>query len=121
MPNFDRRAWLRLAASGAAASVALSPRQSFAQAVPGSSPSTGYPFTNLSINENQFGPSPKVKDAIVRAATLAHEYPDIPRAALTDVIAERNGLAKENVLIGAGSADILYGAGYFLASMGSKL
>lgn len=112
MPNLDRRSWIRLSATGLLASAAVSQRSAHAQSAP-ATPDTGYPFTNLSINENQFGPSPKVAEAIVKAAGLSHEYPDIPRVALTDAIAKLNGLNKDNVLIGAGSADVLYGAGYF--------
>ncbi|MEM7672252.1 MAG: histidinol-phosphate transaminase [Verrucomicrobiota bacterium] len=112
MPNINRRHWLKLSGTGLLASASLA-HQSLRGQETSSAPQSGYPYTNLSINENQFGPSPKVKAAIIKAATLSHEYPDIPRAALTQAIAQRNGLTKENILIGAGSADILYGAGYY--------
>lgn len=124
MSTLDRRSWLRLTSSAVIGGSLLPLQRAKGQVLPWPAippVPTAYPYTNLSINENQFGPSPLVRDAILKAAPYAHEYPDIPRAALTAAIANRYKVTDKHVLIGAGSADILYGAGYYFGLQGGEI
>src|SRR5262249_22216594 len=60
----------------------------------------------LMSNENPFGPSPRVIQAIVEAATLGNRYPG-GAAALRTRLGARDGLAENNVIMGAGSTELI--------------
>ncbi len=60
----------------------------------------------LMSNENPFGPSPRVIAAIVEAATLGNRYPG-GSAELRRRLAERDGLVESNVILGAGSTELI--------------
>lgn len=66
-------------------------------------------FTNLSINENQFGPSLKALAAIQDSAAFANEYPLGAQERLRKAIAKKEGVAPSQVILGAGSSDITMG------------
>ncbi len=57
----------------------------------------------LASNELPFAPSPAVCDAIARAAAGLNRYPDPQARALRERIAAANGVAVEQVAVGAGS------------------
>jgi histidinol-phosphate aminotransferase len=64
----------------------------------------------LSSNENPLGPSAAAIEAIERSFIYSGRYPMNARPAMIDfrtLIATRNGLKSENVLLGAGSGEIL--------------
>ncbi|MCA9770800.1 MAG: aminotransferase class I/II-fold pyridoxal phosphate-dependent enzyme, partial [Myxococcales bacterium] len=61
----------------------------------------------LASNENPLGPSPRALDAARRALAGVHLYPDGAGWALRARLAERLGVGMENVLLGAGSNEIL--------------
>ncbi|MCH6258157.1 aminotransferase class I/II-fold pyridoxal phosphate-dependent enzyme [Puniceicoccaceae bacterium K14] len=67
-------------------------------------------FTNLSINENQFGPSPLAVKAIKDSSQYAQEYPLGGQARLKSTIARHEGVSVDQVILGAGSSDIIMGA-----------
>lgn len=75
--------------------------------VPGRQPTeTGW--VKLNTNENPYPPSPRVTEAITRAANESLRlYPDPRSMALRQAFARRHGLHEENVLIGNGSDDVL--------------
>ena len=60
-------------------------------------------LVKLSSNENPHGPSPKAVDAIERAAPRVNRYPKTSHADLTEALAERRGLAAEQVWVSAGA------------------
>ncbi|MEL6987944.1 MAG: aminotransferase class I/II-fold pyridoxal phosphate-dependent enzyme, partial [Bacteroidota bacterium] len=62
----------------------------------------------LCSNENNFGPSPKAKEAIVKAMDDLYLYPDPTGIDLRTALAERLGVQVENILLGNGSDGILY-------------
>lgn len=72
-------------------------------------PQSSHGFINLGWNENQFGPSPKAKQAMMDAQPYAAEYPVEGQKRLQEVIARRERVAPEQVILGAGSADLLCG------------
>ncbi|MBI3091302.1 MAG: histidinol-phosphate transaminase [Candidatus Tectomicrobia bacterium] len=61
----------------------------------------------LASNENPFGPSPKAMEAVRRAVSQVHRYPDGGSYHLHQALAERHGLAPEHFLIGNGSNEVI--------------
>lgn len=77
----------------------------------------------LAANENPFGPSPRARAAAERALADGHRYP-ASRAAeeLRAEIARRHGVPDSNVLLGAGSHEILrLAAGAFAGSTQKRI
>jgi len=65
-------------------------------------------FIRLDRNENPYGPSPKVIDAVQRSINQASRYTRVEqRDALADAIARFHRVDREQVLLGAGSTDLL--------------
>jgi histidinol-phosphate aminotransferase len=61
----------------------------------------------LASNENPLGPSPEAVEAIRRAASGVGRYPDGAAWALRTRLAEHLGVPREEVLLGAGSNELL--------------
>jgi len=61
----------------------------------------------LASNENPLGPSPMALAAMHNALERAHFYPDGGGWALRSAIADKLGLARENVVLGNGSNEII--------------
>ncbi|MDQ8186042.1 histidinol-phosphate transaminase [Pelagicoccus sp. SDUM812002] len=78
-------------------------------------------YVNLSINENQWGPSPKAREAMVKAVSYAYEYPAVPHRKLREEIAVHEGVDPSQVLIGAGSSDLLKASSYVYGLQGGSL
>jgi histidinol-phosphate aminotransferase len=74
---------------------------------PGEQPQDGE-FVKLNTNENPYGPSPKVIEAIREASgDDLRKYPDPFANEARDVIAKLFGVKRDNVICGNGSDDIL--------------
>jgi histidinol-phosphate aminotransferase len=63
-------------------------------------------MVKLSANENPYGPSEGVMQAMVDGLKYAHRY-GAPDGGLVEAIAAHHGVKTENVLVGAGSGEIL--------------
>ncbi len=61
----------------------------------------------LASNENPLGPSPRALDALRRAITGMHRYPDSAGFELTRALAVRLGLDPAQIVLGNGSDDII--------------
>ena len=61
----------------------------------------------LNWNENPYGPSKKVLQAISDSLQTTHRYPDDAIQALKSKLAQRNGLQSDEVLITSGSTEVL--------------
>jgi histidinol-phosphate aminotransferase len=61
----------------------------------------------LSSNENPLGPPPLAVQGSKMMLDELHRYPDSKALALRQKIAEAEGLALENVIVGAGSSEIM--------------
>jgi histidinol-phosphate aminotransferase len=61
----------------------------------------------LASNENPLGPSPRAVEAVRAAAASAHRYPDGRSYRLREALAERLGVAPQQLVFGAGSDEIL--------------
>jgi histidinol-phosphate aminotransferase len=64
-------------------------------------------IVKLASNENPLGPSPKALAAIARALPEVHRYPDGGGYALRRALAERLDVDLEQLILGAGSVDII--------------
>ncbi len=104
MNTISRRRFAQLLGAGAAAAVAR-PALSLARSPVPAPPGTG--IVRLSSNENPFGPSPKALKAITDAFEFACRYPDDHADLLLDALAKQDGVAREQILLGAGSSEIL--------------
>lgn len=61
----------------------------------------------LSSNENPLGLSPAARQAVVDAIPHANRYPSDYRGALYEALADYMGVREENLVLGAGSTEIL--------------
>ncbi len=61
----------------------------------------------LASNENPIGTSPAVKKAIIEHAGKAHLYPDDSMFELKNALASKYAVREENIIIGAGSDQVL--------------
>jgi histidinol-phosphate aminotransferase len=113
MMHFDRRAWLNsvsLALGGLGASRLLSAPSSSGSAVGVS----GVRLARLSLNENPYGPSPAVVAAIQREFSNLCRYTDAEYDGLVGLIAAREGVPKEQIVLG----EILEPLGTYLSLQG---
>jgi histidinol-phosphate aminotransferase len=67
----------------------------------------GHTAIKLASNENPLGPSPKAQEAIRNYLNNLHFYPDGSGYYLRHKLAEMHGLAPEEIILGAGSTDLI--------------
>lgn len=60
----------------------------------------------LDANENPFGPSPRVVDALANLPNM-HVYPDPESGRLRELLADYTGIAAERILCGAGADELI--------------
>jgi histidinol-phosphate aminotransferase len=77
--------------------------------VPGEQPRADEPVIKLNTNENPYGPSPRVLEAVRQALTpeRLRRYPDPLGTSFRQTAARVHGIDPESVLIGNGSDDVL--------------
>jgi histidinol-phosphate aminotransferase len=102
MPT-DRRTWLKQS-SFALAGLGLVPTLSYAEKRKFFNPAN--PIF-LNSNENAYGPSPFAQKAILDAYKRSNRYPDDYIPLLKKKIADHWNVTTENILLGAGSSDII--------------
>jgi histidinol-phosphate aminotransferase len=66
----------------------------------------------LDSNENAYGPTSRVKQAIGEAIAQAHRYPGKVRLEFLGQVAKLHGVSVDQVLIGCGSVEILQAAAH---------
>jgi histidinol-phosphate aminotransferase len=104
MNSSSRRAFLQILGMGAAAGIAAGPAASATE----NGRSGGEVSTiRLDNNENAYGPSEKVMEAIRRAVSESNRYPDRYHADLVARIAKLHRVSEEQIVLGAGSTEIL--------------
>jgi histidinol-phosphate aminotransferase len=62
----------------------------------------------LNFNENPYGPSPKAAAALASCTRISFRYPDEADLQLTEALAKKYGVARENIALGCGSTEILH-------------
>ncbi len=118
----DRRNWFRLmGATGAA--VALNPiSKLYASNIyhhPLDDGSNG--LARLCYNENPYGPSEKARQAIIDNFDIAHMYPFAYMDELAQMIANKEGVSRECVVLTAGSREGLNSTALTFAEKGGNI
>jgi histidinol-phosphate aminotransferase len=113
----DRREWFRSSAMAAAAWAASRERLYSATGLNPANADTIF----LDQNENPYGISEKAKKAVVDAIRIANRYPGDETAELRDLIAGREGVPKNQVVLGAGSTEIFSLAGLIYGADGKEI
>jgi histidinol-phosphate aminotransferase len=111
--TLSRRSFGRLAAGAAAAAALPWDALAATPAPPGR--------IRLNSNENPFGPSPSALDAIRAALGEAARYPDDLAEELRETVARAHGVPPAQVLLGAGSGEVLKWAAATFAGPGRVL
>lgn len=75
----------------------------------------------LASNESPFGPLPAVAAAIDRATESVNRYPGVRASGLVDALAHANGVPRANVIVGPGSAGLLWQVGLAYLGPGRNL
>ena len=120
----SRRAFLRLIGAGAAVGVTIdSPIMGASRPVifEPSRLNMGDGLIRLNSNENAYGPSTKVADAIKSSIGGANRYPRGEYDSLTERIASSHNVKAEQILIGCGSTEILRVAAFAFLGAGKQL
>ena len=106
--NVSRRS-LVLGSSALAASALVAERSGAQPAAPVAStrPAAAGGLARLIANENPYGPAESARRAVAEALPTAWQYPMTQQQALKKMIATREGLSPEHVLLGVGSGEIL--------------
>ena len=119
MPS--RRDFLRI---GAGAVTAAIPWRLAADGPPLLESAPGGPADGLILlysNENAYGPSAKVRNAITSAAQNANRYPRMRYNSLTEKIAGIHNVSPDRLLLGCGSTEILRVAACAFLGRGKQL
>ncbi len=75
----------------------------------------------LASNENPYGCSPKVKEAVASIIEKMALYPDDSMTKLKHALSKRHGVSDENIIIGSGSDQIIEFAIHAKASSNTKI
>lgn len=78
-------------------------------------------FIRLNSNENAYGPSSKVANAMRSAMDMTNRYPFLEYGELIERIASFHGVKPEQVLLGCGSTEILRMAAFAFVGNGKRL
>ncbi len=78
-------------------------------------------IVKLASNENPLGPSPKALEAMRATLERSHFYPDGGGYYLREAIAQRCGLARENVILGCGSNEVIEFIGHAFLKPGDEI
>jgi histidinol-phosphate aminotransferase len=120
----SRRGFLRSLGAGAAVGIAAQ------RPLPGLSRATTFEpiqFTQddglvrLNNNENAYGPSKKVVDAIQSSIGGVNRYPLMDYNSLAERIADQHSVKREQILLGCGSTEILRLAAFAFLGSGKQL
>ena len=102
----NRRRWLKQT-SLAFAGLSLAPLRNFGLSTQQSPIGRGDDPIRLSSNENPYGPSPLARKAMAEAVNISNRYQWTSGTELISAIAAKNSVTADNILIGAGSTEIL--------------
>ncbi len=121
MSSLNRRNWLKGIGSLGATAMVLHPRE-LLQMMPDEKPMTAdAPIVRLSSNENPYSPSPAMKAAINAIDPELCRYPNSKFGELEKIIAEREGVATESVVVTCGSREGLNVTGLLYGMNGGEI
>ena len=105
--QINRRNWLKQLGIGVSGiglanfSTLASPTVDFFESIVGDA------TINLNSNENPYGPSPLARAAMAKSINSSNRYNWQLTADLVEALAKKNKVSAENILIGAGSSEII--------------
>ncbi|MFZ9683113.1 MAG: pyridoxal phosphate-dependent aminotransferase [Cephaloticoccus sp.] len=112
----NRRQWFKSSAAALAGlAIASRARATPAPAVPATGP------VRLSLNENPLGPSPAAVSAMRARAADVCRYPMNEGRDLVAMLAAKEGVKPEQIVLGAGSGEILEACGLLLGGPGGEV
>ncbi|MGC1300222.1 MAG: histidinol-phosphate transaminase [Alloacidobacterium sp.] len=119
----SRRGFLRSLSAGAAVGVAAqSPFTNISRAATFEpAPMRDDGLVRLNHNENAYGPSDKVLDAIQSSIRGVNRYPPVEHDSLVERIAKLHSVKPEQIILGCGSTDILRMAAFAFLGNGKQL
>jgi histidinol-phosphate aminotransferase len=122
--KLNRRQWLKSAALTGGASMLsglsiLSPLN--AEEREKYNPRPLLDLARLSSNENPYGPSAKVRDAIFKSFDDGCRYPYSYQEDLLEMLAQKEGVTKEHIVITGGSTEALKVAGITFTAEGGEI
>ena len=119
MKNTDRRQWLKtVGLSGGFA--LLSGLDAIAMEYPPESWHSGS-IARLNANENPYGPSKKVREVLNKSFDIACRYPFGVLRELVQMIADKEGVTKDHVVVCGGSTEGLKTAGLLYGKEGKEV
>ena len=119
--NITRRDWIKGTSSAIASSlIVASAASAQSVTVKGFTPSDKTPI-RFSANENPYGVSKNAQNAMVSAFSKSHLYDREGQRELRQIIADQNGIDAENILITAGSKEVLKVLGVIAAIEGGSV
>ncbi|MCH7403358.1 pyridoxal phosphate-dependent aminotransferase [Belliella kenyensis] len=117
--SINRRSWIKKSflGIGAIASMpklvsamdvnAAFPKSSFYEITPREDFNAPRMLARLSANENPYGPSPAVVEAIKEAVVTGNRYAHRDASDLIEMIAKKEGVSPKHIMLGPGSSDLL--------------
>ena len=75
----------------------------------------------LSSNENPYGPSKRVREAITNSFNIACRYPSSELKELVRLIADKEGVSKDHIVVTGGSGEGLCTAGLIYGNEGGEI
>ncbi|MEO1659714.1 MAG: histidinol-phosphate transaminase [Pseudomonadota bacterium] len=120
----SRRTWLKLAGIGAVGAAGVLPGcapTSVADETPAAPAIDPDALAIMSSNENPFGPSPKAMEAMRAEVGNIYRYTGPLTAKFASIIAEREGVAPEQVLVTNGSTPILAAFSDWVSTKGGDI
>ena len=119
MKNIDRRKWLKTI--GLSTGFALmGGLEALAIETPRKRESTTG-LVKLSSNENPYGPSERVRAVITNSFDIACRYPSQELPSLVQMIAEKEGVTKDHIVVTGGSGEGLCAAGLVYGIAGGEI
>lgn len=119
MRNVDRRQWLKtIGLSGGFALLGGFEGLAIEQAA---KPNSKDGLIRLSSNENPYGPSKRVRQVITDTFDEACRYPFQYLKSLVEAIAEKEGVAKDHIVVTGGSGEGLCAAGLVYGMAGGEI
>ena len=119
MKNFDRRKWLQTVGMSGGFAL-LGGLESYALKTPGSWLKDEFPV-KLNANENPYGPSEKVRAKLTASFDLACRYPFRTLSGFVKLIAEKEGVSKDHIVITGGSTEGLKASGLVFGGSDSEI
>lgn len=120
MRNVDRRNWLRTVGLSSGFAL-LGGFESLALESSVKSNNIIDPLIRLNANENPYGPSQKVRAILTKSFDEACRYPFRSLSSLVEMIANKEGVSKDHVVITGGSTEGLTAAGLVYGMNGGEI